>query len=62
MPTPVATADRPRLRDDPAPAPAHGSGCGACGHPETGHDAVGLRWCRATVTSALDRACVCPVG
>ena len=62
MPTSVATADRPDLRDAPVPAPAPASGCGACGHPEAGHDAVGVRWCRATVASALDRACVCQVG
>lgn len=58
MPAPVVTADRPGLRDSPAPAPV----CAACGHPEAGHDDVGVRWCRATVTSALDRACVCRTG
>lgn len=62
MPTSLATADRPELRDAPVPAPSAASGCGACGHPEAVHDAVGLRWCRATAASALDRACVCQIG
>lgn len=60
MPRSVATTDRPGPRDTPVPAPA--PGCGACPHPEAGHDAVGLRWCRATVASALDRTCVCRIG
>ncbi len=57
----VTTADRPDLRDAHAPA-APAAGCGACAHPEAAHDAVGQRWCRATVASALDRSCVCRIG
>ncbi|WP_081788688.1 RGCVC family protein [Candidatus Blastococcus massiliensis] len=59
MPTSVATP-RPAVRTTPAPTPA--ARCGACPHPVADHDAIGLRYCRATVTSALDRGCVCGVG
>jgi hypothetical protein len=36
--------------------------CAACPHPLAGHDAIALRFCRATVTSDLDRGCVCRSG
>jgi hypothetical protein len=49
--TPTTTRERP----GPAPEAA----CAACPHPLTGHDAVALRYCRATVSSALDRGCIC---
>jgi hypothetical protein len=57
VPTPTHT---PTL-DRPADAvPATLSGCDACPHPVSGHDAIGLRFCRATLDSALARGCVCP--
>lgn len=31
----------------------------ACGHPQTEHDAVGLRYCKATSAAALTRGCIC---
>ncbi|MEU4804243.1 RGCVC family protein [Actinosynnema sp. NPDC023587] len=33
--------------------------CTACPHPLSSHDALGERFCAATVSSALDRACIC---
>lgn len=60
MPVPVATPAHPELRSDVSPAPE--PGCGACPHPEAAHDPIALRYCRATVASALDRSCVCRIG
>jgi hypothetical protein len=31
----------------------------ACGHAVEAHDLIASRYCRATVASALDRACMC---
>ncbi|MDN3352004.1 RGCVC family protein [Actinomadura sp. DC4] len=31
----------------------------ACGHPADAHDAVAVRYCAATASSALTRGCVC---
>lgn len=33
--------------------------CEACPHPAADHDAIALRFCRATVAAALERGCVC---
>ena len=58
MPTPASITERPDQLDAAlpgAPEPA----CPACPHPVARHDDIGLRFCRATVASALDRACVC---
>jgi hypothetical protein len=41
----------PRFVDDPI--------CGVCPHPVVDHDAIALRFCRATMVSAIDRSCVC---
>jgi hypothetical protein len=48
----------------PAPAavpttPAAEDACDACPHPLSAHDAISLRFCRATVAIASSRACVC---
>ncbi|SEO48525.1 RGCVC family protein [Trujillonella endophytica] len=51
---PALTAPAPTV-----PAPSAGPACGACPHPLAAHDAVGLRYCRATAISELDRGCVC---
>ncbi|WP_221888176.1 RGCVC family protein [Geodermatophilus aquaeductus] len=40
--------------DDPA--------CGVCPHRVDDHDAIALRFCRATLAGALDRGCVCRAG
>ncbi|MEU6152099.1 RGCVC family protein [Actinosynnema sp. NPDC047251] len=33
--------------------------CAACPHPSSTHDPLSARFCAATVSSALDRACIC---
>ena len=33
-----------------------------CGHTEDQHDDVAMRYCLATLSAALPRACTCPVG
>lgn len=42
-----------------AATPAAADACDACPHPLSGHDAISLRFCRATVAIASSRACVC---
>jgi hypothetical protein len=37
-------------------------GCDACPHPVVDHDAVALRFCRATLHGGIVRGCVCPPG
>jgi hypothetical protein len=34
--------------------------CPACPHPLVTHDAIGTRFCRATIARALRRGCTCP--
>jgi hypothetical protein len=34
-------------------------GCSVCAHPMRAHDAIGARFCAATMAGALDRGCVC---
>ena len=34
--------------------------CPACPHPLVTHDAIGTRFCRATIARALPRGCICP--
>jgi hypothetical protein len=59
MPTSPMTIDHPTT----APAwAAAAPGCVACPHLRADHDAIGLRYCQATVSSALTRGCVCRVG
>ena len=33
--------------------------CGVCPHPLATHDAISLRFCRATQAQAATRGCVC---
>lgn len=33
--------------------------CSVCHHPWADHDALGTRFCAATVTSDLTRGCIC---
>jgi hypothetical protein len=35
--------------------------CMACDHPAAAHDAIGRRYCNATVERALTRGCICSV-
>jgi hypothetical protein len=62
MPAPASTAPRTEQREwPPDPTPQHGDDptCDACPHPVADHDAIGLRFCRATLASAIDRGCAC---
>jgi hypothetical protein len=34
--------------------------CDVCEHPIADHDAISLRYCKATLSSALSRHCICP--
>ncbi|MBM7808258.1 hypothetical protein JOD57_004095 [Geodermatophilus bullaregiensis] len=54
---PVAPTALPRLRTD-APS-LGGPACDACPHATSDHDAIGLRFCRATLTGAITRGCIC---
>jgi hypothetical protein len=54
---------------DPTTAGSAASGATAagdlvchCGHVLTGHDPVGARYCRATLSGALTRGCICRPG
>ena len=58
MPTAAPTAS-PTLIDARAPEPVDVTACEACAHPIGDHDAIGLRFCRATLASAIERGCVC---
>jgi hypothetical protein len=33
--------------------------CDVCPHPVADHDAIGLRFCRATRNAGTDRGCAC---
>jgi hypothetical protein len=50
----------PTLSDLPA-APLAAGACAVCPHPLAAHDAISLRFCRATESAAAtSRGCVCP--
>ena len=53
--TPVLTDDAPIDTQEP-----DGLACDVCPHPVSAHDAIGLRFCRATLQGAFTRGCVCP--
>jgi hypothetical protein len=58
----ISTAPRPGLRERPPEAPprsAADAGCDVCPHPVGDHDAIALRFCRATRNTAITRGCVC---
>jgi hypothetical protein len=62
MPTPASTAARTGRQERPSeatPRSVHDPGCDVCPHPVAGHDAIALRFCRATTTAAIVRGCVC---
>jgi hypothetical protein len=52
---PAETTDR----QDDSIATAAAASCPACPHPLAEHDPIGARFCRATVTGAFRRGCVC---
>jgi hypothetical protein len=49
--TASSTASAPELGADLA--------CAACPHDRDAHDAIGTRFCTATIAGALSRGCVC---
>ena len=57
---------RPRRTESPltsAPAQdAPADVCGRCPHPLSAHDAISLRFCRATKDGDLARGCACPTS
>jgi hypothetical protein len=61
-PLALSTAVRPPQLPGTAPSPVDDPGCDVCPHAVSRHDAIGLRFCRATRNSALDRGCVCRPG
>jgi hypothetical protein len=42
---------------DPIDLP--GESCSVCRHPMTAHDPIAGRYCRATLTNAISRNCIC---
>ena len=36
--------------------------CDVCEHPIAEHDSISLRYCKATMSSALARHCICNTG
>jgi hypothetical protein len=53
----------PSVSEAPGPALAELGACPACPHPLTAHDAISLRFCRASraqAGAATTRGCVCP--
>ena len=66
LPTPMTAhadtrspAERMTVIADTAPQPQAAATCSACPHPVARHDALGLRYCRATLTGAGARGCIC---
>ncbi|MGY2128905.1 RGCVC family protein [Blastococcus sp. SYSU DS0617] len=52
----MSSAPSPVLAVQAAPVDA----CGNCPHPLSAHDAISLRFCRATRAGDLPRGCACP--
>ncbi|WP_199439312.1 RGCVC family protein [Umezawaea beigongshangensis] len=48
-----------RSTTDLAPPTRSSGECPACPHPLDDHDDLGRRFCAATTSSALSRACIC---
>jgi hypothetical protein len=57
-PTATTTVSAPDVATD---APLDAGACVVCPHPLAAHDAISLRFCRATGAQAsTTRGCVCP--
>jgi hypothetical protein len=56
--TPSATGQHERPRDS-IPHAGSEPDCDVCPHPVADHDAIGLRFCRATKNTGTVRGCVC---
>ncbi len=62
MPVPASTASRTSQPERPlqaAPLSVDDPRCDVCPHPVAAHDAIALRFCRATLAASIDRGCVC---
>ncbi|SDC91944.1 hypothetical protein SAMN05660690_2924 [Geodermatophilus telluris] len=62
MPVPTSTSARTGRHEWPreaVPGSVDEPRCDGCPHPASDHDAIALRFCRATLAAALDRGCVC---
>ena len=57
-PDAFAPVEGERPLDDVSPV---GGACDVCPHPVAEHDALGLRFCRATLAGAFSRGCICRV-
>lgn len=51
--------DTPAAKDDIDTDAVVDETCSVCGHPMRAHDAIGTRFCAATMTGSLNRGCVC---
>ena len=45
----------------PAASEVETTTCDVCGHAEAVHDAISRRFCKATMSQALSRNCICRV-
>jgi hypothetical protein len=50
----MSTLTQPRATDT-----ATVEACDICTHPDAAHDDIARRYCKATMTSALSRGCIC---
>jgi hypothetical protein len=55
----AACADQEEGLPEVTPQPLDGAGCDVCRHAIVDHDAIALRFCRATQSAAIVRGCVC---
>jgi hypothetical protein len=62
MPASASTASRTGRHEQPpegTPQPVDDPRCDVCPHPVVDHDAIALRFCRATLAAAIARGCAC---
>ena len=62
MPVPASTTSRTSQHERPleaTPRSVDDPRCDVCPHPVVDHDAIALRFCRATLAAAIVRGCVC---
>ena len=52
---PLPALPHAALAASPTPTPA----CDVCPHQADNHDAIGRRFCRATLAGAITRGCIC---
>jgi hypothetical protein len=62
MPASASTDTRPEWSPQVTLQPMGDRRCGVCPHAVDHHDDIGLRFCRATRNSGIERGCVCRPG